>query len=150
MNTKIFLNPCMLNRWWYAKFNTKHERRISKFSMINKKWKKHNEIWRRESEMRDDLVEEVDGEINLLVRENKIEVVFQGHLLNPRFHFRVQPLFALKLDFQFLLFLFRGFWFDFGKSYKKVKKPVRPWLCQLGESYKKVIFIFMFKWRNEI
>ena len=28
------------------------------------------------------------------------------------------------------------------KSYKKVKKPVRPWLCRLGESYKKVIFIF--------
>ena len=58
--------------------------------------------------MRDDLVEEVDDEINLqinlLVRENENEVILQGHLLGPRFHFR-----ALKLHFQFLLFLFGGF-----------------------------------------
>ena len=58
--------------------------------------------------MRDDLVE---GEIDLLVRENEIKVVLQGHLPGPRFHFRVHPLFALKLHFQFLLFLFGGFWF---------------------------------------
>ena len=39
----------------------------------------HNEIRRRrrESEMRDDLVEEVDGEIDLLVRENEIDVILQ-------------------------------------------------------------------------
>ena len=35
--------------------------------------------------MRDDLVEEVDSEIDLLVREYEIEVVLQGHLLD--FHF---------------------------------------------------------------
>ena len=50
--------------------------------------KKHNEICRRkESKMRDDLVEEVDGEIDLHIRENEVKVVYQGHLLSPRFHF---------------------------------------------------------------
>ena len=63
--------------------------------------------------MRDDLVEEVDGEIDLLVRENEIDVILQWHLLGSRFHFRSHPLFALKLHCQFLLFLFLfgGFWF---------------------------------------
>ena len=120
--------------------------------------------------MRDDLVE---GEIDLLVRENEIKVVLQGHLPGPRFHFRVHPLFALKLHFQFLLFLFGGFWFwlwedslwlyiyiyefeieksqwDHGyvgweRATRKWRSQVRPWLCRLRESYEKVIFIFMFK-----
>ena len=49
--------------------------------------------------MRDDLVEEVDGEIDLHVRENKVKVVFQGHLLGPHFHFQAHPLFHSETPF---------------------------------------------------
>ena len=56
-------------------------------------------------------------ERSICLLENEIEVVFQVHLLGSRFHFRAHPLFALKLHFQFLLFLFGGFWFWFWKDF---------------------------------